>query len=55
VLKEAWKRVKKNNGSPGIDGISIDSFDNEPRIDGVTITKVGVKISATCNQLIDNA
>jgi RNA-directed DNA polymerase len=37
VLKEAWKRVKKNDGSPGIDGISIDSLVNEPGIDGVTI------------------
>ena len=37
VLKEAWKRVKKNDGSPGIDGLSIDSFDNEPGIDGITI------------------
>lgn len=37
VLKEAWKRVKKNDGSPGIDGMSIESLVNEPGIDGITI------------------
>ena len=33
VLKEAWKQVKCNGGCPGIDNVSINSFDTEEKID----------------------
>lgn len=33
VLKEAWKQVKKNGGCPGIDNVSIKSFDTEEKVE----------------------
>ena len=32
VLKEAWRQVKRNGGSPGCDGVSIKSLDSEGKI-----------------------
>lgn len=32
VLKVAWKGVRENKGSPGIDGVTIESLDTEEKI-----------------------
>jgi RNA-directed DNA polymerase len=32
VLRVAWKGVRENKGSPGIDGVSIESLDNEEKV-----------------------
>jgi RNA-directed DNA polymerase len=32
VLKVAWKGVRENKGSPGVDGISIESLDSEEKV-----------------------
>jgi RNA-directed DNA polymerase len=32
VLKVAWKGVRENKGSPGVDGIPIESLDNEEKV-----------------------
>jgi RNA-directed DNA polymerase len=32
VLTVAWKKVRENDGSPGIDGVTIDSLDTEDKV-----------------------
>jgi RNA-directed DNA polymerase len=32
VLKVAWKEVRENKGSPGIDGVNIESLDTEEKV-----------------------
>lgn len=32
VLKVAWKKVRENKGSPGVDGVSIESLDNLEKV-----------------------
>lgn len=32
VLRVAWKKVRENGGSPGVDGITIDSLDTEEKV-----------------------
>jgi len=32
VLKVAWKGVRENKGSPGVDGVSIKSLDSEEKV-----------------------
>ncbi len=32
VLKVAWRRVRENKGSPGIDGVTIESMDTEGKV-----------------------
>jgi RNA-directed DNA polymerase len=31
-MQRAWKQVKRNAGSPGIDGMTIEDFPDYPRI-----------------------
>jgi len=33
VLRLAWKQVKANKGSPGIDGVKLDHFDTEEKVE----------------------
>jgi len=33
VLRMAWKQVKANKGSPGIDGVKFDHFDSEEKVE----------------------
>lgn len=38
VLREAWNQVRRNGGGPGIDNISLNSFDSEEKVTKLLIS-----------------